>query len=173
MNQTKRLFTQYFLSDMSEEELMSKIGFSDDQFESRLRDNCRNAMAVQDGAMVECLVYVLLLWESVQRSERVRDFVPILNRLLVCPWHNEHKNIVLLLQRIQDNSSVPYLYDAIGLPLPYLAWDNALSFQVNCILAIGAIGTEEAVATLEALLRHPNQVIQWNAGTQLNRRRAG
>lgn len=122
--------------------------------------------------MVECLVYALLLWQMVHPDGSLHRFLPLLNRLIICSWHTQHENILLLLQRLADATSVRYLYMALFVPLSYMAWDDDRAFQKRCIHLIGAIGTEEAIAALNTLHRVPRHVVQWNVSRQLGTYRA-
>lgn len=167
MHRTQLLFDRYFSGDIDEQALIAQLGLECNQTEKRLQDELSAAIAARDADMVECLVYALLLWQMMCPDCSLRPLLSLLNRLIVCSWHTQHENILLLLQRLADATSVRYLYMALFVPLSYMKWDSHHTFQKRCIHLIGAIGTEEANAALNTLQRVPRHVVQWNVSRQL------
>lgn len=172
MYRTKRLFDRYFSGSIDELALIAQLELDSDHAATQLQNELSAAIAARDADMVECLVYALLLWQMVRPDGSLRRFLPLLNRLVVCSWHTQHENILLLLQRLADATSVRYLYMALFVPLSYMAWDNDRSFQKRCIHLIGVIGTKEAADALNTLHRVPRHVVQWNVSRQLGKFRA-
>ena len=172
MYRTKQLFDRYFSGGIDESALIAQLELNSDHAEARLQNELSAAIAARDADMVECLVYALLLWQMVHPDGSLHRFLPLLNRLIICSWHTQHENILLLLQRLADATSVRYLYMALFVPLSYMAWDDDRAFQKRCIHLIGAIGTEEAIAALNTLHRVPRHVVQWNVSRQLGTSRA-
>lgn len=96
-------------------------------------------------------------------------YVSILNKLLISDWHFQHENIVLILQKISSVESLEYLYNAIGLHLQYLEWDDNYAFEVKCIRAIYYIGKEKSCSYLDKLCKHSNKIISEMAQRQIKK----
>lgn len=96
-------------------------------------------------------------------------FVPVLNELLVCSWHEQHENIAMALQKFRSPSSVNNLFQTINTKYQYLDYDDSYALAVKCIWALGDIGNELAKGKLEELLYSPNKIISENAMKQLKR----
>ena len=46
-------------------------------------------------------------------------------------WHNQHENLVNLIQKISHESSMLFWEKAIGMNLAYMEWDDNYSFEKN------------------------------------------
>lgn len=113
---------------------------------------------------VEEFIYLIFVFEYFN----VR-YTDILNHLLISDWHYQHENIVILLQKICSFDSLPYLYKAIELQLPYYQESNNCAFEMRCIRAIYQIGKKDLFSYLEKLCRHSNDDIREMAQRQIKK----
>ncbi len=166
MNLTKALFIKYFKNKMSQDELFKNIGIKEIGFEKCLLDKIFYAYEQEDAEMIEYLVFTIYLGEE---KINLSLFLDILNRLILCKWHNQHENIVLLLQKISSPESVKYLYKAIFMELDYLKWDDNFAFEKKCIHAMAKCNSQEAVRNLRHLATNENEIIKLCAERQLQK----
>ncbi len=159
-------FEQYFSNKISQSELLVKIGSDMPGFEEGVRRNLQDALLKKDSKNIEYLVYVIMLVED---KISLQDFVEILNKLLICDWHEQHENIVMILQKLHSPLSVDYLKKAIYMNLKYLEWDDNYAFEVKCIWALGYIHNLESKLVLEEITRNSNKILSENAENQLKK----
>lgn len=122
---------------------------------SVLEESCEN---------VEIAIHLIFLYNLNSNA-----FVKIFNNMLISDWHEEHENLAILLQQLRNESSVKYLYEAIGQKHDYLEWDYNHAFEVKCIWALGDIGNVDAKEKLSFLLNSDIDIIRTNAQKQLDR----
>lgn len=166
MNLSKGLFLGYFDNKMTQEELCASIGVKDTEFEHFLLTEIVKAYKQEDAEMIEYLIFTVFLAEE---ELNISSFVDILNKLILCKWHNKHEDIALLLQKIRASESIEYLYKAIFLNPAYLEWDDNYAFEKKCIHAIAKCGKQEAVDKLKLLTTNKNEIIRLCAERQLQK----
>jgi HEAT repeat protein len=94
--------------------------------------------------------YALLLAHTVGLTAA---HVPILNQLLLEPWHQKHEDIASVLQRLQDPRGVESLYTAAQATHAYLDYDEVFGLARKCTWALAKIGTPEALESLRRLAK--------------------
>lgn len=159
-------FEQYFNSEISRDDLLRKIGSDRPEFGEKIKNELENALLKKDSKRIEYLIYALLLTEE---KIDLNNFVSVLNELLICGWHEQHENIVMILQKIHSPLSVEYVKKAIGLKPQYLNWDDNFAFEVKCIWTLGCIKTLEAKKALEEIVQDSNEILSENAKNQLKK----
>lgn len=172
MSMSKKPFLKYFDNKITLETLMREIGINDNGFAANLCENLEEELETQDYEMLEFLIYELMIWEEKGNDANgltLTFFKNILNSLIVCEWHEQHENIVMLIQKISDEDSIDYLFNAIHLKLSYLEWDDNYSFQTKCIRAIGNIGGKKAIKYLETLCEDANSIVREISQKQLEK----
>lgn len=172
MSMSKKTFLKYFDNKITLETLMKEIGINDNGFAAKLYKNLEEELETQDYEMLEFLIYALMIWEEKENDANgltIKYFKKILNSLIVCEWHEQHENIVMLIQKISDEDSIEYLFNAIHLKLSYLEWDDNYSFQTKCIRAIGNIGGKNAINYLETLCEDANSIVREISQKQLKK----
>lgn len=157
MNLSKDLFLRYFGNQITQDELYVSIGVKNTEFEQFLLTEIVHAYKQEDAEMIEYLIFTIFLAEE---ELNISSFLDILNKLILCKWHNKHEDIALLLQKIRASESVEYLYKAIFLKPTYLEWDDNYAFEKKCIHAIAKCGNREAVDKLKLLVTNKNVVIR-------------
>ena len=125
MNLSNDIFEKYFNNIISQEELRNTIECSSPQFQIKLKEELENTIVNQDGERLEYLIYTLFLTEE---NININFYVDLLNKLIICKWHQQHENIAMLLQKIHSPSSVTYLQKAVHLCPQYLEWDDNYAF---------------------------------------------
>jgi hypothetical protein len=90
---------------------------------------------------------------------------------LLDPGHEDHEEIVRLLQDFPENESVPYLAEAIRRKpdLRYLAYDDYGAYYKKCLWALRAIGTSEAIARIMECARSDEEPLREEARHRLKR----
>lgn len=167
MNLSNDIFEKYFNNMISQEELRNTIECSSPQCQIKLKEELENTIVNQDGERLEYLIYTLFLTEE---NININFYVDLLNKLIICKWHQQHENIAMLLQKIHSPSSVTYLQKAVHLCPQYLEWDDNYAFEVKCIWALGYIKNSEAEEVLEQLSKESNAVLSQNAKKQLRKK---
>jgi hypothetical protein len=138
------------------------IGFDDVPLEvSKL---LRQAIAQRDGDGVEC---ALLLGFSFAFPI---DIVGLVNQLVSENWHTCHEDMLGILQRHHDPSSVSSIKQAIQLKpsLAYLDYDDYGSYYKKCLWALSAIGTPEAISIIEECRISDDKVLREQAEHRLS-----
>lgn len=166
MNLSKDLFLRYFGIQITQDELYVSIGVKNTEFEQFLLTEIVHAYKQEDAEMIEYLIFTIFLAEE---ELNISSFLDILNKLILCKWHNRHEDIALLLQKIRASESVEYLYKAIFLKPAYLEWDDNYAFEKKCIHAIAKSGCREAVDKLRLLVTNKNEIIRLCAEQQLQK----
>ena len=172
MSISKQTILEYFGNKITVETLMKEIGINDNDFAVKLCKDLEKELKTQDCESLEFLIYALMLWVEKGNNKNgftLKYFKNILNSLLVCEWHQQHDNIVTLIQELSDEDSLEYVFNAIHLKLPYLEWDENYSFQVKCIRTIRNIGGENAIYYLETLCEDANSVVREMSQKQLEK----
>lgn len=142
------------------------IGIKDTEFEHFLLNEIVDAYKQEDAKMIEYLIFTIFLAEE---EINLSLFLNILNKLILCKWHDKHEDIVLLLQKIRSSESIEYLYKAIFLKPAYLKWDDNYAFEKKCIHAIAKCGKQGAIDKLKSLVTDKNEVIRLCAEQQLQK----
>lgn len=84
-------------------------------------------------------------------------------------WHNQHENLVNLIQKISHESSMLFWEKAIGMNLAYMEWDDNYSFEKKCIRAIYHIGQNESASILIKIMESENVEIRNMAKHELDK----
>lgn len=166
MNLSKDLFLRYFDNKITQNELYVGIGIEDIEFGQFLLTEIIHAYKQEDAEMIEYLIFTIFLAEE---KINISTFLDILNKLILCKWHEKHEDMALLLQKIRSSESVEYLYKAIFLKPAYLEWDDNYAFERKCIHAIAKCGDREAVDKLKLLVANENEAIRLCAEKQLQK----
>ncbi len=166
MNLSNDIFEKFFMNEMSQDELLNEIEGNSPKFQKKLKEELENTILNKDGKRLEYLIYTLFLTEE---SINIKFYVDLLNELIICKWHEQHENIVILLQKIHSSSSVIYLKKAIYMHPQYLEWDDNYAFEVKCIWALGYIKNSEAKKVLEQVSKDTNEILSQNAKKQLGK----
>lgn len=166
MNLSKDLFVRYFSNKITQDELYVSIGIKDTEFEHFLLAEIVRAYKQEDAEMIGYLIFTIFLAEE---ELNISLFLDILNKLILCKWHDKHEDIALLLQKIRASESIEYLYKAIFLKPAYLEWDDNYAFEKKCIHAIARCGKQEAVDKLKLLVTDKNEIIRLCAEQQLQK----
>lgn len=166
MNLSKDLFQRYFGNNITQDELYKSIGFDNIDFEQFLMNTMLRAVEQEDAEMMKYLIFTIYLGDN---AININAYLDILNRLILCKWHNKHEDISLLLQRINSPESIEYLYKAIFLQLDYLDWDDNYAFERKCVHAIAKCKKQEALKKLSILASNENEIIKQCAEKQLQK----
>lgn len=162
MQEIEESFKRYFSRKINGEQLANETGMNCEGFHKTLSINIQECIDSQDSNFLGLLIWGTAFWAEKYPEYGTTELprlTSLLNELLILEWHQKHEDIVLLLQRVQSKSSVPYLYQASKLQLPYLDWDEYFSFPKKCIRAIARIGGDEAVTMLNLLAKDENEEI--------------
>ena len=87
------------------------------------------------------------------------DCTEILCKLLECDWHLSHEDITLALQRLGDPKAIKVLRRVAERKFDYLEYNNSEALARKCTWALADIGTPEAKAALEEIVKLPDEVI--------------
>lgn len=172
MNLCESLFKSYFHKDFGREELIEKTGLKKPGFAEYVLKTIKDVHESRDKKMLEYLIYILFIMDETLPDARRKDlplFVSVLDELLIESWHDQHENIVTLLERISSIESLEYFFEAIDLRPSYLSWDDNYSFGVKCVRALYYVGKELSAPYLEQLCDHPNETIRAMAQKQLSK----
>lgn len=117
----------------------------------------------------EDIEYGLLMYFSLNRFNFDKSNIIFLGNLLLEKWHNSHEDIVMIMQKLKDPSSIPFLEKAIYLNLDYLSYNNNESLIRKCAFALGDINTPESKEVINKLLQSDNEIVKKVAIEQSNR----
>lgn len=148
MHTDRSIYISYINRNRDVAYLYDALNIASSQFVDDHISDLKECQVTKDAELLECQLIPLFLFEN---AFSLKDFTQILNELLVETWHRQHENIALLLERIQDPTSVKYLATAVDLNLDYLAWDEGKAFERKCIWALGKICNEESITVLREL----------------------
>lgn len=97
--------------------------------------------------------------------------IHLVHQLLVQTWHTRHEELVRLLQKWRDPTSVSPLAQAIQLKprLAYLDYDDYGAFYKKCLWALAAIGTPEAVSAIQQCATSKDAVLREQAAYRLGK----
>lgn len=157
-----KFISELMLGKISAEDFLQQNNIA--HIEEVIQTGLEMAYKEKNADKVEEFIYLGFKFEAFNK-----DYVDILNRLLISDWHYQHENIALLLEKISCLESLKYLYDAIELHPQYLSWDDNYPFEVKCVRAIYYIGKEKAFPYLAELCTHQNDVIREMAQRQIRK----
>jgi HEAT repeat protein len=116
------------------------------------------AHAVQqtDAAEVERLVD--LLDDSTQRAA----CLDVWHMLLLAPFHYSHQRVTMILQRLADPQSIPFLRQALATGFEYVAYTQSEDAVIAKWFshALFAIGTPDAIQVLREFAQSDNPGIR-------------
>jgi hypothetical protein len=119
----------------------------------------KEAMRTKDAEGVE---FALMLGSCFSFPDGILDLI---HKLVVEKWHCRHEDMVQMLQRYHEASSIPALWQAIALKpkLKYLDYDDYGAYYKKCLWALEAIGTLEAVRVIEECATSPDPQLREQA----------
>ncbi|TDH23953.1 hypothetical protein EXU57_15780 [Segetibacter sp. 3557_3] len=162
MKQYESLILDLISGQMSDEEFLRKFPVDLKENKIFILERLQEVYTSRNADLVE---YALML--GFRFHSFTCAFSEVLANLLLANWHTTHEDIPRILEGLRDSRTVNALYEACGLKLKYLAYDDNFGLARKCIYALGAIGSEEATEKLMLLSRSPNKVIQGFADRQL------
>lgn len=149
---------------------IKQLGIREDSFLEYLFDEVDNVIKDKNAERLEYLIHALFVWnEIINKQFELVKYIDRINNLLLMDWHNQHENIVNLIQKISHESSLYYLEKAIELKLVYMEWDDNYSFEKKCIRAIYHIGKNESVSILKRVMESDVEEISNMAKRELNK----
>ena len=153
MNLSNELFYNYFSNRIDKNMYIKQLGIQEDAFLQYLFGEIDNVVKDKKTERLEYLLHALFIWDDVinNQSELVK-YIDTINNLLLMDWHNQHENLVNLIQKISHESSLNYLEKAIGMKFVYMEWDDNYSFEKKCIRAIFYIGKKESISILKRVM---------------------
>jgi hypothetical protein len=95
--------------------------------------------------------------------------IGILCQLLQAKWHEQHEDIVGLMQKFKAAESVDCLYETALTKFDYLKYNDSSALVVKCAWALGDIKTKQAEEKLRLLAQSDNPIAQEAANHQLKR----
>ena len=98
-----------------------------------------------------------------------KEYKELLVKLLAADWHVYHEDIAHSIQRLKIPEAVDCLYETALKQFKYRDYDDFSVLAVQCIWALGDIGTQEAIEKLKLLAQLDNEIIKENALKQLAR----
>ncbi|MES2371135.1 MAG: HEAT repeat domain-containing protein [Bacteroidota bacterium] len=122
-----------------------------------------HAFSEENGDNVEDLMYLFFRFDE----EFDGKYVEVFCKLLRMPWHNQHENMVRLLQGLKDARSVNCLYETALARFEYLDYDDTFALARKCIHALADINNEDAREKLKLLTTSDIQIIREKAEKQL------
>lgn len=170
MNLGNDVFDKYFKREIDRAELSAQLGTRENFFVDSLIDEMRMCAEVRDALRFEYLVYALFVWDEDCNSISELDYyIDDINSMLLMDWHTQHENLVAIIQKVADASSMEYLEKAIDLDLKYLEWDDNHSFEIKCVRAIYQIGKSDAKPFLERISASEVECIREMAVRQMGK----
>lgn len=112
-----------------------------------LREKTESALRAKDSAA---------FWAALDGVDP-RITAPLLAKLLLEDWHEEHEDIVFELGLIGDNAATSAIAQAAQKDFEHLIrWGNLEAFQRKCAYALARIGSNDSKAALQAMTQMPN-----------------
>jgi hypothetical protein len=144
-DQEKRLLFEYGSGRLSREEFLKQFPKDLNSSKDYIIDGLQNA--IDKGDIEELDNTINLIWFS--KTER--DFVDILNELLINPNHRRHQEITKSIQGIKSDSSVPFIRKALQSNFDYLEYTCSDSGTIAKWFswALYSIGTKEAIELMK------------------------
>jgi len=173
--QQQQAVLAYAKREISEGQVLQAIGIEKNQLPSEAARLLNEAIESKDG---DALIYVRFLQSSFQLPpdpKNPEDPLQQYHWLLGQEWHQEHEDIVSYLQERAEQSSVPFLVDAIKRKanLEYLSYDDYGAFYKKCLWALCAIGTENAKVAIEEFVCSADPVLREQAIYRRSKFRGG
>jgi len=156
-----------FQKKITEAKFLALYGITREQIPAAVSASLKQALENKDADLVD---YALLLGFKFTFPD---DIVGLLNELVTQPWHIKHEDIIGLLQRHRNPSSVPAIRAAIELKptLDYLDYDDYGSYYKKCLWALSDIGTLEAITLIKECTASPDEALRNEAEYRLGKRK--
>jgi|GEM_PF-3793134 len=164
MNFDKDLY-EYYLKRENRKNLAQAMCPNRPEFSSLLLSDILECKRNKDDQLLELQLIILSIFcQNIDFSM----FTDVFNSLIIEDWHTQHENIVYFMEFfIADNSSVPYLHQAIVSDFEYISWNEFKTFERKCIWTLGKIQTDDAKEELLNLAGTQSEPISRYAKKQL------
>lgn len=161
----KDLILEFNLRKINKHEFISRLPFNVHQKTSIINDLFTDIISSQNSDEVE--LSLTLLWTLEENNE----FLDILHKLIVAPWHTRYEDIIHDLQTRKSPESIPFIKQAIQNKYDYLeSYETGTGqFISQCGYALYSIGTKEAHQTILELSKSNNDIIKAEMEYQLKR----
>lgn len=125
----------------------------------------RNAMAKGDTEQLERAIFLIWL------SGVDKDFVDILNELVINPNHRSHQVVAMAIQDVKSPSSVPFIKKALQSNFDYLQYTCSESGAIAKWFswALYSIGTKEAIDLLKEYAKSEDDGIRKEMNYRLSK----
>lgn len=160
----KKYILDIIAERITREDMQKELNMTEKEVFEYSIEMMKSSLAKEDATLLEYAIYLTYIYE-----EHLKDYVYLLNRLLICGWHYSHEDIAWQLQQAKSPTSIKYLYDTVYAKYDYLDYDEAYALAVKCIWGLGDIRTEEAIERLKILTSSENEIIKKNALYQIER----
>lgn len=157
-----KLVTALMMREISKDDFLAANNIT--QIEKEVDGGLTKAYTNEDAHDLEIYIFLIFMYDLYDRK-----YVDLLNKLLLLDWHFQHENISILLQKISDTESLPYLYNAICTHPKYVLLDENCAFQKKCVRALYHIGKEKSINYLKELCKNKNSIISDIAQRQLKK----
>lgn len=154
------IFKAYFSKQIKREEFLKKLIHIYNSDKYFLLHELSNSYIEKNPDNINKLIYMLYVLEQEIEGFNLSAYLDILNKLIISDWHCEHEDIVLLLVKISDTSSLEYISKAMNLKLDYLEWDDNYAFEKKCVHAIARIGDKKAIPYLKTISTEKNLIVR-------------
>ena len=153
------------LGKLSKEVLLHRLQTDSETKLKELRDIIEEVIISKNSEDVE--LGISLLW----LVEKNNEFIDLIHRLILEPWHTKYEDLIHDLQSRKDNSSVPIIKKAIQQKYDFLeSYETGTGqFISQCGYALFSIGTNDAIKVITDLSNSDNEMIKREMKYQLKR----
>ncbi len=153
------------LGKLSKDYLICKFPSNTEAKHKELREIIEGIIDSKNSEDVEHVM--ILLWQL----EDGNEYIDLIHKLILEPWHSKYEDLIHDLQRRKENSSVIIIEKAIQQKYDYLeSYETGTGqFISQCGYALFSIGTEDAIRTISYLSNSDNEIVKREMVYQLKR----
>jgi hypothetical protein len=163
----RKMIMAFSLQKITIDKFKEQFDFKNKSIESYIINSLEEAYSNKNEEDVD---YILLMYFSLNTFQFDISNTNLLGNLLLEKWHNNHEDLAMIMQKIKDPKSIPFLEKAMYLDLDYLKYNDGESLIRKCAYAIGDINTFESWKKIKDLSVSNNQIIKDMAIEQLERK---
>lgn len=136
----KQMILDLSLDEISQEEFY-------DKYPVKLLDNQSYFVNILEEALLkknsEDVEFVLMIAGYI---DSIKVYLPVLRKLILENWHNQHEIIVDILSGVLDKSDAKYFYHVLKSEYDYIedVEDFLVPIWIKCLWALYKIGSEKA-----------------------------
>ncbi|MDV7696783.1 hypothetical protein N6B72_07620 [Chryseobacterium soli] len=165
-NYIRSRISKLYKNEISKESFINKYEEKEKKSinETYIKELIKRARKNKDAGDIEEVV-VLIYSGDFNNDQYIEELCGV----ILESWHFKHEDIVQILHKLKDPSTVDFLYKVSEMHFDYLDYDDTYQLARKCIKALATIRSANAIKKLQILLKSDNPIISEYAKKELDK----